>query len=177
MAYSGFISSPEYTRKNTDEHITGEWVFKNTITFSKVIKGTALATYYGDLAEYYKPSSLEYIPVGSLVKFGGSEEITKTKPNDMEFFGIISSNPAIELNAKPKEDNYLPVALCGRVPCRITGNIKKFDKLTISKIPGVAKKKTFIDKLLLKPTIGVALENKTKKQESLIEIFIHSHLS
>ena len=176
MAYSGFISSPEYTRKNTDEHITGEWIFKNTITFEKVIKGTALATYYGDLAEYYKPSSLECIPVGSLVKFGGCEEITKTQKNDKNFFGIISSNPAIELNAKPQEENYLPVALCGRVPCRTKGTIKKFDKLTISDIPGVAKKKTFIDKLLLKPTIGISLQDKKQKQESLVEIFIHSHL-
>lgn len=176
MAYSGFISSPEYTRKNIDEKITGEWIFENEITFKKVIKGTALATYYGDLAEYYKQSSNEIIPCGSLIKFGGYEEITKTQKNDYNFFGVISSDPAIQLNTKPSENNYLPVALCGRVPCRVKGIIKKFDKLTTSKIPGVAKKKTLLDNILMKPTIGIALENKTNKKEKLIEIFIQSKL-
>lgn len=176
MAYSGFISSPDYTRNSLDEKITGKWTFTNEITFNKVIRGTAIATYYGDLAEYYKADKNENIPLGTLIKFGGKEEITKTSANDRNFFGVISSNPAIELNKKPKSKDYLPVALCGRVPCRINGIVKKFDKLTVSNVPGVAKRKTLLDTLLLKPTIGVALEEKDKNGEKLIEIFIHSHL-
>jgi len=66
--------------------------------------------------------------------------------------------------------------LCGRVPCRVTGLVNKFDKLTTSKIPGVAKKKTLLDVLLFKPTVGIALENKSHTTENLIEIFIHSHI-
>ena len=176
MAYSGFLSDPEYTRRSQDEEISGKWVFKNEINFDKVIRGTAIATYYGDLAEYYQYDQKELVPEGSLVKFGGEKDITKTTINDRNYFGVISSKPAVELNVKPKEDNYLPVALCGRVPCRVSGIVKKFDKLTTSKIPGVAKKKTFLDTILFKPTIGIALENKSHITENLIEIFIHSHI-
>ena len=43
MAYSGFLSDPDYSRKSQDETITGKWVFKNEINFEKVIKGTAVA--------------------------------------------------------------------------------------------------------------------------------------
>lgn len=176
MAYTGFISNPEYTRKGIDENITGEWTFTKKTVFKEVIQGTALATYYGDLAEYYKHTTSEVIPEGSIVKFGGNEEITKTSSKDKEFFGVISSKPAVKLNSKPKNSNYLPVALIGRVPCRVTGTINKFDKLTISNIPGVAKKKTILDTILGKPTIGISLESKTKNNENLIEIFVRSRL-
>ena len=54
MAYSGWISDPEYTRRSQNETVTGQWLFKDNVTFEKVIRGTALATYYGDLAEYYE---------------------------------------------------------------------------------------------------------------------------
>lgn len=174
MAHSGFISDPEYTRRSQNEDISGQWTFNDVTTFNKVIRGTAYATYYADLAEYYKHSSLEVLPKGTLVKFGGEEEITKTVANDRNFFGIISSNPGVVLNEN--KGDYLPVALCGKVPCRVKGKINKFDKLTTSKSYGVAKKKTFLDYILLKPTIGISLENKCDKSEKLIEIFVHAHI-
>ena len=175
MSYSGFVSDPEYTRRSQDENVTGNWTFEHIVTCKEAIRGTAIATYYGDLAEYYTHSVMEQIPVGTLVKFGGEKEITKTQPNDKHCFGIISSKPGIELNKKTQE-GALPVALCGKVPCRVSGTIKKFEKLTTSKIAGVAKKKTFLDWLLFKPTIGISLEEKTKKTEKLIEIFMHAHI-
>lgn len=172
MAYSGFISNPEYTRRGIDEEVTGKWNFKNEITFEKVIRGTAMAAYCADIAEYYKYDFSELIPVGSLVKFGGKEEITKTQPHDRNFFGVVSSNPAFILNEKKQKQKYLPIALTGRVPCRITGKIKKFSKLTISNVHGVAKKKTLLDYILFKPTIGILLEDKPNSIEELKEIFV-----
>lgn len=178
MAYSGFIANPEYTRRTQNETITGDWSFKGKIHADQVIDGVGLAAYYGDLAEYYDYDISEVIPQGTLVKFGGSKEITKCKPHDSDFFGVISTNPGVELN---KDDNksiheHLPVALCGKVPCRVRGKVKKFAKLTTSKIPGVAKQKTFLDILLLKPTIGIALESKDSKTENLINIFVKAHI-
>lgn len=173
MAYSGFISDPEYTRRTENETVSGEWLFQNTITFEKVIRGTGISTYYGDLAENYKHDINEVLPRGTLVKFGGSQEITKTKCNDKSFFGIISSNPGVILNHTQEKNNAV-VALCGKVPCRVNGIIKKFDKLTTSSVAGVAKRKTFIDFLLLKPTIGIALESKNDKSEKLINIFVNA---
>lgn len=175
MAHSGFISDPDYARKSQAETISGEWTFKNPTTFEKTIQGTAMAAYYADLAEYYEHSILELLPAGTLVKFGGTKEITKTTGRDNDFFGVISSKPGLILNLMESE-NHLPVALCGRVPCRVTGKINKFDKLTLSKVPGVAKKKTLLDTLLGKPTIGTSLESKSDNTEKLIEIFVHAHL-
>jgi hypothetical protein len=175
MAYSGFISNDDYARKSFNENISGQWTFDDITTFNKVVRGTAIATYYADLAEYYECSDLEILPAGTLIKFGGDKEITKTGRNDTDFFGIISSKPGVVLNEN-KSNNNLPVALFGKVPCRVNGKIKKHDKLTTSKIPGVAKRKTFLDKLFLKPTIGVALEDKNNTSENLIEIFVRAGL-
>lgn len=175
MAHSGFLSDPEYTRRSQDENVTGCWTFENEITFDKVIRGTAIATYYGDLAEYYSCSESELLPIGTLVQFGGENEITKTNSNGYDFFGVISSKPGVTLN-HIISDKHLPVALCGRTPCRVKGKINKFDKLTTSNHKGVAKKKTWLDTLLLKPTVGVSLEDNEDTKEKLIEIFVHAHI-
>lgn len=176
MAYSGFISDPNYTRKNIDESISGKWVFEDSITFKKTINGTTIAAYYGDIAENYQTGDYEVIPHGSLVKFGGEKEITKTSPHDRNFFGIVSTDPAYILNKKDDSKNYVMVALSGRVPVRVIGNVNKFDKLTTSKINGVAKKKTFVDVILLKPTIGVALDDNTSNIENIIEVYTQSNI-
>ena len=125
---------------------------------------------WADLAEVYEIDSKELLPPGTLVKFGGDGEITKTKANDRHFFSVISTKPGIILNKKAEEKG-LKVALMGQVPCRTIGEIHKFDKLTTSRIPGVAKKKTLLDKLLLKPTIGIALKTNLNKKEKLVDIF------
>lgn len=178
MAYSGFLSDEEYTRRSQDEVISGKWTFNGKTTFTQKIQGTAIAAYYADLAEYYEFEMSESIPSGSVVMFGGEKEITKTKPNGKNFFGIISTKPGLILNkSKNKSENFAPVALFGKTPCRVNGIVHKFDKLTTSKIKGVAKKKTFIDSLLGKPTIGISLEDKTQdKTEKLIEIFVRANI-
>ena len=43
MAHSGFISASEYARNSQNEIITGKWDFQDSITFDKVIRGTAIA--------------------------------------------------------------------------------------------------------------------------------------
>lgn len=175
MAYSGWLCDPEYTRRGENETVRGEWVFENNITFQKVIRGTAIATYYADLAEYYKCNPEELLPKGTLVKFGGDAEITKTSKNDRNFFGVISSKPGVTLNHKDSDD-YVPIALGGRIPCRVLGTVKKFAKLTTSHYPGVAKQKTLWDTICGKPTIGIALEDKDDILVQLIEIFVQAKI-
>lgn len=171
MAYSGFLSDPDYTRSSSNETISGSWTFNETTNFKKVIQGTTIASYYADLAEYYECDTSDLLPEGTLVKFGGKKEIIKTNKNDRHCFGVISSKPGFVLNDKETE-RHLPVALIGRVPCRVRGLVNKGDELTTSKIPGVAKKRTFWDKILRKPVIGVSLKDKDSKKEKLIEIFV-----
>ena len=167
MAYTGFISEPNYTRKNVNETITGSW------TFTKDINGVAVQARWGDLAEVYACDPTEVLIPGTVVRFGGKYEITKVKPNSRTFFGVISTNPGVILNKK--EENGEKVALVGRVPVRIIGKINKFDKVTTSKYAGIAKKKTWLDTLLLKPTIGISLKTDTNENEKLVEVFVKSH--
>ena len=167
MAYTGFISDPNYTRKNVNETITGSW------TFTKDINGVAVQARWGDLAEVYACDPAEVLIPGTVVRFGGKYEITKVKPNSRAFFGVISTNPGVILNKK--EENGEKVALVGRVPVRIVGKINKFDKVTTSKYAGIAKKKTWLDTLLLKPTIGISLKTDTNENEKLVEVFVKSH--
>ena len=167
MAYTGFISDPNYCRKNEKTVITEEWEFQ------KVIKGTALKAQWGDVAEYYKCDKNEILIPGTLVRFGGKYEITKTKPNGRHAFGVISTEPGLILNKQEMSPKEL-IALVGRVPVRVIGKIKKFQKITTSSVPGVAKKKTSLDILMLKPTIGIVLENKNTVSEKCIETFVRA---
>ena len=169
MAYTGFISDPDYTKKNENETITGSWTFK------EVINGTALNAKWADLAEIYEIDEREILTPGTLIKFGGIGEITKTKANDRHFFSVISTKPGIILNKK-NENKGLKIALMGQVPCRAIGEIHKFDKLTTSRIPGVAKKMTLLDRLLLKPVVGIALKTNLNKKEKLVDIFVKASL-
>jgi hypothetical protein len=178
MAYTGFVSSPKYTMSDRAETIEGNWTFgttggpqsftaNGTWTFENTIQGTAFRALWGDLAEIYECDENEVLIPGTVVRLGGKFEITKTKKNDRNVFGVISSKPGIVLNKK--ELKGAKIALVGRVPVRVIGKIKKFDKLTTSYIPGIAKKKTWLDTLLLKPTIGVALKTNTNENEKLVE--------
>lgn len=174
MAYSGFLSDANIARKNKDELITGAWTFDNKTTFTKTIAGTAFAAFLGDIAEYYQPIETEVIPPATLVKINSNGLLTKCKKNDKHIFGIISTKPGIKLNSKKK--GFLPVVLMGRVPCRVIGKIKPNDKITTSHLCGVAKKKTLLDALLLKPTIGFSLEKNDNDKEKFVEIFTKAHI-
>ena len=181
MAYSGFVSAPAYVRQDRAETITGSWTFNggnyyanSTWHFTTEIDGTALKAKWGDLAENYVCDENEVLVPGTLVKFGGTYEITKTGKNDRHVFGVISTKPGVILNKK--ETKGQKIALIGRVPVRLVGKINKFDRITTSHIPGVAKKKTWLDVLLFKPTIGRALHTDTNEKEKLVESVVKINL-
>lgn len=193
MAYTGLIINPHMVYDNVDEEITGNWnlsgnnTYTGVNTFTQVIQGTALKALYAntpnaDLAEYYEL----YIDNGTKTDYNLSKcsgylveistnkgEIVKTKKNSKNCLGIISTKPGLTMNTKNNKDSrYVPVALIGRVPCQVIGKLKKGDKLTTSKFVGVAKKRTWLDMLLRKPIVGIALENKSYDRQYAIEVFI-----
>jgi hypothetical protein len=101
-----------------------------------VMTGTATNARYADLAENYS-SDKKYVP-GTVVVFGGNEEITiSTFSHDTAVAGVISTNPAHLMNS---ELDGLPVALQGRVPCRVQGPINKGDRVVTSDVRGVAER-------------------------------------
>jgi hypothetical protein len=103
------------------------------------VHAKATSAQYADLAEKYE-SDYSY-DVGTVVIFGGEKEITRSKMgNDPRVAGVISENPAYLMNSGTAG---LPVALMGKVKCKVAGVIKKGDMLvTHENLKGVAKKST-----------------------------------
>ena len=128
-----------------------------TIGDSQVINGTAYRAYWGDLAEYYDADN-EY-PVGTLMTFGGNKEVTIATE---DCNAVVSSNPGVILNNGETFEHPCKLALCGRVPVRTIGKVNKFDYLTLSEIPGVAR--ALEDKKFPMNVIARALEDKDSEE-------------
>lgn len=151
------------TYSNNLVHITGTETISGTKTFSAKlyanggVQGTASSALWADLAEQYIPD--EKYPVGTLIKFGGEKDITIA---DDECNGIISERPGFLLDCGLEDS--LPVALVGKTRVRVVGEVKKFDKLVLSEIPGIARAK----KADSEKVIGIALDSSDNKEEKLV---------
>ena len=89
------------------------------------IYGTAIHAQYADLAERYLADA-DYAP-GTVVVFGGDEEITVTEElGDERVAGAISTDPAYLMNG---DSTGLAVALRGKVPVKLFGPVTKGDSL------------------------------------------------
>ena len=131
-------------------HKTGNETIHGEKTFTEVIQGTALRANWADLAENYE-SDVEY-PAGTLVCFGGDQEITIAT---QKVNGVVSEKPALLMNKECVKG--LPVALAGRVNILVTGKVSKFDNIVLSSIAGVGivDNQAAADKV-----IGKALQSK-----------------
>jgi hypothetical protein len=97
--------------------------------------GSKLNATYADIAENYK-SDKDYDP-GTVVEFGGTSEVTVCKTEaSSKVAGVVTTNPAQILNSDLSDS--VAIALVGRVPCRVVGEIKKGDLLVASDVPGAA---------------------------------------
>ncbi len=154
--------------RNGQANATGN-IGSSTGYFNTVF-AKATSAQYADLAEMYT-SDADYAP-GTVVEFGGSAEITQsTSSHSTQVAGIISTNPSYLMNATQTGNHVLPVALTGRVPCRVIGTIAKGDRLVASHLPGVA---TVLDTGLYQPgcIIGKALENYNNTEIGKIEVAV-----
>lgn len=85
---------------------------------------TATSALYADLAELYLADQ-DYVP-GTVVCFGGAAEISVTDIDaDTAVAGVVSTDPAYEMNSGLTGQHVVKVALTGRVPCRVTGQVTK----------------------------------------------------
>jgi len=128
------------------------------------VHALATSAQYADLAEVYESDS-EY-EVGTVVIFGGDKEITMSMMgDDPRVAGVISGSPAHLMNSKSEGQ---PVALQGKVPCKVVGHISKGDMLvTHPQHPGVARKG--IDPAM-GTVIGKALEDYNSTEIGTINI-------
>lgn len=97
----------------------------STTAWWSTVYGKAVQAQYADLAEHYAADDV--YPPGTVVVFGGAAEITVSDvSHDHRAAGVISTDPAYLMNAA---NPGLPVALTGRVPCRVQGPVSKGDCL------------------------------------------------
>ena len=85
--------------------------------------------------------------------------------------GIVSTNPSYLMNSTLTGTNAVQVALVGRVPCHVVGNIAKGDRLVSSSVPGIA---TRLDMEHYQPgcIIGKALEAYDSETIGTIEVAV-----
>ncbi len=140
-----------------------------TVTGTTFI-GIANQAKYADLAEYYI-ADVEY-PVGTVLEFGGTNEVTQSTSNHAtSIAGTVSDKPAYIMNSGLDHPFRTPVALMGRVPCKVVGTIRKGDRLVASDIPGMA---TALNPAFYQPgcIIGKALENYDSPEPGIIEVVV-----
>jgi hypothetical protein len=128
--------------------------------------GTATQAQYADLAEIYQPDQA-YEP-GTVLVFGGEHEVTvSTVSHDTRVAGVVSTAPAYLMNS---QQLGIPVALTGRVPCRVRGPVAKGEQL-VNIEPGIAGA---VDFAQYRPgcVIGKSLENIEDSSVHTIEIAV-----
>lgn len=143
----------------------------NTTTDYK-FRGTATSAEYADLAERYAADA-EY-EAGTVVRLGGTHEVTQTlQTGDADVFGIVSTAPGFEMNAGAGTDATHPfVALAGRVPCKVVGQITKGDRLVSSVYAGTARRADPSELDDYRKIIGRALESKDTDDQGIIEVVV-----
>ncbi len=134
--------------------------------YATTFNGVATTAQYADLAEKYIPDMM-YEP-GTVLIFGGSEEVTTTQlKGDPRVAGVVSTNPAYLMNSELQD--AVDVALAGRVPCKVLGVVKKGDILISAAIPGYAVVNNIPD---VGTVIGKALQDKPGPEKGTIEIAV-----
>ena len=143
--FTGTVGATALTTgaNSTAGTVTGNW----TLT-----SGSKLEATYADLAEYYE-SDIKYEP-GTVLEFGGEKEVTIAEDGTTRVAGVVSTNPAYAMNANCK-GIATAIALQGRVPTKVRGNIRKGDMM-VSGGNGFARPSTAPQ---MGTVIGKALEN------------------
>jgi hypothetical protein len=93
------------------------------------VSGTRITAQYADMAERFEADTV--YDAGTVVELGGSAEITLVTDDLSEkVFGVISTRAAYLMNSHAGSDEtHPPVAMTGRVPVKVVGQVRKGDRL------------------------------------------------
>ena len=120
------------------------------------------------MAENYTADAV-YEP-GTVVVFGGDEEVTVTKVRgDNRVAGIVSENPAYLMNSNQEGNNVTAIALQGRIKVKVIGMVRKGQMLVTSSTEGFASASTNPE---IGTVIGKALETRTSGDQGIIEVVV-----
>ena len=141
----------------------------DTNYFDRVF-ATATTALYADVAERFA-SDIMYEP-GTVVELGGSAEITSvTEELSDRVFGVISTRPAFTMNGGAGNDvTHPPVAMTGRVPVKVRGQVRKGDRL-VSAGDGIARAAS-AHEITAFNTIGRALVDKLTDDVGMVEAIV-----
>jgi len=128
--------------------------------------GVSTTAKYADLAENYLGD--KFYPTGSVLMFGGAEEVTVASADTTRVAGVVSSNPAHLMNGGLTGPNVIAVALTGRVPCNVIGPVQKGD-LMVSAGFGYAKVN---NTPAVGTIIGKALQDFPMATKGMIEVVV-----
>lgn len=159
------VSTPKLSAGGTTSNgvFEGQWVFG---TGSSLTLPIGTASYYADIAERYA-SDQQYEP-GTVVMFGGISEVTIANVHGTPAVaGIVTTEPAQILNSELTDS--VAIALVGRVPCKVTGNITRGNLLVVSHIPGVLTTSLFPSPGTI---VAKAMENYNSPDVGVIEVMV-----
>jgi hypothetical protein len=152
------IDSSQFLRSDQNDTMTGNLVVSGSVgvnslinnnangvgnigsssTYFNTVFAQATSAQYADVAERFAADA-EY-EAGTVVELGGSAEITRSTTELSEsVFGVISTRAAYLMNSGAGSDaTHPPVAMTGRVPVRVVGQVRKGDRL-VSAGNGIAR--------------------------------------
>ena len=142
----------------------------NATNYFNRLFAQATTALYADLAEMYTTDA-EYSP-GTVLIFGGNQEVTiNSVSHDNRVAGVVSTNPAHIMNSGLQGEFTVAVALTGRVPVSVIGNITAGDRVVTSNRAGVAEA---LDMARYQPgvIIGKALQSYNGNGVGVIEVVV-----
>jgi hypothetical protein len=134
------------------------------------IAGNQINANYADVAERFAAD--EVLTPGTVVELGGPAEITKVSAALSEnVFGVISTRAAYLMNSNAGTDaTHPPVAMTGRVPVKVVGQVRKGDRL-VSAGNGLARSAVAGEATAFN-VIGRALTDKLDNSEGTVEAIV-----
>ncbi len=134
------------------------------------VAGTRITAQYADMAERFESDML--YEAGTVVELGGNAEITLvTEDLSEKVLGVISTRAAYLMNSSAGSDaTHPPVAMTGRVPVNVVGQIRKGDRL-VAAGSGQARAAQAGEATAFN-VIGRALQDKITEDSGTIEAIV-----
>jgi hypothetical protein len=134
------------------------------------VAGNQINANYADVAERFEADA--QLDPGTVVELGGSAEITQVSDDLSEkVFGVISTRAAYLMNSSAGTDvTHPPVAMTGRVPVKVVGQVRKGDRL-VSAGNGHARSATAGEANAFN-VIGRALKDKLDSAVGTVEAIV-----
>ena len=140
-----------------------------------VLHAQATSAMYADVGERFEADAP--MGEGSVVEVGGDAEITEATTDLSEnVFGVVSKKPAYMMNASAGNNDSHPfVAMTGRTPVRVTGEVTKGQRLVSSSIKGTARAVATGESINPFHVVGRALESKTDDGIGLVNCAVRTN--